>query len=1106
MPPANSTKSTNSNSEGDYQLVQHEVLYSNYNQYEVLDFLGRGTFGQVVKCWKKGTNEIVAIKILKNHPSYVRQGQIEVSILQRLSAESSDDFNFVRAYECFNHKNHTCLVFEMLEQNLYDFLKKNNFQPLPLKFIRPILQQVLTALLKLKQLGLIHADLKPENIMLVDPERYPFRVKVIDFGSASHVSKAVCSTYLQSRYYRAPEIILGLPFCEAIDMWSLGCVVAELFLGWPLYPGASEYDQIRYISQTQSLPADHMLNEATKTTRFFHRETNSSYPYWRLKTPEEHESETNIKSKEARKYIFNCLDDMAQVNVPDLEGTELLAEKADRREFIDLLKRMLTLDQDRRITPGEALNHNFVALFHLHEYAHCQNVKASVQMMQVVRSSRNPLRNSSNNNLNSVTSEANSYVPSNDHATNFYHQVAAPRIAAATSSSVRAAQFRAVAAHQAAAVDPFQTALCVPSILCPPGAHQTGPSAQVPPNPYQNLNSPAKHVVPMVAAAQTQGTVQFQPSLITAQSYVPVSAVAVQWPPPQPPAPVVTGSNNRQQIFVGPTLPPWQQFPAAAQRAALAAIQSQQQQQSVLADEAWSKSFVFERAMLQAAAPDASAIIPMAELAASTNASGQQAAEQAYYDHLTRGAAAAAAAVAGDRGGLISGGQQLPGSWGMVPVSGPAQPAHQSSIQHHPTHHFRQPLPAHGATLLAAIPSSQRRQTIANSAAAAAMAMAAYAGSSSSCYNVSAAGGGNNNGNGNSGGPGGMSSSSSMSNLNNLNHHLNSSLSNSASNSHHHLNHLNHHHGGVGNNSIGSNNSNNGNNSSNLNSNINNSHRPSRTKEYSSSQLSPVKKRVKESSPPKWNYDPIIMSGSSSRQYLESGYASVLVNSPSINFDSDEPHRPTKSVVIMKSSGSSNSNGSSNANLSNMKFQVHQQTNSQHLHSQQQQQQQQPQQQQPPPQHAHQQQQQALQHQQQQQTSQQSHQQIQSLHHHHHLHHQPAPAHHSIPSAKLTLTSSDLRDAKKQGNLQTITLEDTPSPAVSVITISDSSEEEEDSTNSRSNNLSTTTTATASSAITSATTTNTLNQHLHLHNNHNHLHNHLHTINNSRTLHPAPTW
>jgi len=376
-----------SNTDGDYQLVQHEVLYSPLNnQYEVLEFLGRGTFGQVAKCWKKGTNDIVAIKILKNHPSYARQGQIEVSILSRLSQENADEFNFVRAYECFTHKNHTCLVFEMLEQNLYDFLKQNKFQPLPLKYIRPITHQVLTALLKLKQLGLIHADLKPENIMLVDPTRHPYRVKVIDFGSASHVSKAVCNTYLQSRYYRAPEIILGLPFCEAIDMWSLGCVVAELFLGWPLYPGSSEYDQIRYISQTQGLPAEHMLNNASKTVKFFYRDRDTSYPFWRLKTPEEHEGETKMKSKEARKYIFNCLEDMGQVNVPtDLERGELLAEKVDRREFIDLLKRMLTMDQERRITPSEALNHPFLTMAHMADYAHCSNVKSSAQKMEICK-------------------------------------------------------------------------------------------------------------------------------------------------------------------------------------------------------------------------------------------------------------------------------------------------------------------------------------------------------------------------------------------------------------------------------------------------------------------------------------------------------------------------------------------------------------------------------------------------------------------------------------------------------------------------------------------------------------------------------------------------
>ncbi|XP_078536999.1 homeodomain-interacting protein kinase 3 isoform X5 [Lissotriton helveticus] len=396
------SKHNGSSGDGDYQLVQHEVLCSVKNTYEVLDFLGRGTFGQVVKCWKRGTNEVVAVKILKNHPSYARQGQIEVSILARLSNENADEFNLVRAYECFQHHNHTCLVFEMLEQNLYDFLKQNKFSPLSLKVIRPILQQVATALKKLKSLGLIHADLKPENIMLVDPVRQPYRVKVIDFGSASHVSKTVCSTYLQSRYYRAPEIILGLPFCEAIDMWSLGCVIAELFLGWPLYPGALEYDQIRYISQTQGLPGEQLLNVGAKTARFFCRELDASYSGWRLKTLEEHETETGMKSKEARKYIFNSLDDIVHVNmVLDLDGSDSMAEKADRREFVNLLRKMLLIDAELRITPAETLNHPFVTMKHLLDFPQSNQVKSCIHIMEICKS-RNNSYDVNNRNKTSV--------------------------------------------------------------------------------------------------------------------------------------------------------------------------------------------------------------------------------------------------------------------------------------------------------------------------------------------------------------------------------------------------------------------------------------------------------------------------------------------------------------------------------------------------------------------------------------------------------------------------------------------------------------------------------------------------------------------------------
>nr|XP_023394920.1 LOW QUALITY PROTEIN: homeodomain-interacting protein kinase 2 [Loxodonta africana] len=542
------SKNSGSNSEGDYQLVQHEVLCSMTNTYEVLEFLGRGTFGQVVKCWKRGTNEIVAIKILKNHPSYARQGQIEVSILARLSTESADDYNFVRAYECFQHKNHTCLVFEMLEQNLYDFLKQNKFSPLPLKYIRPVLQQVATALMKLKSLGLIHADLKPENIMLVDPSRQPYRVKVIDFGSASHVSKAVCSTYLQSRYYRAPEIILGLPFCEAIDMWSLGCVIAELFLGWPLYPGASEYDQIRYISQTQGLPAEYLLSAGTKTTRFFNRDTDSPYPLWRLKAPDDHEAETGIKSKEARKYIFNCLDDMAQVNMTtDLEGSDMLVEKADRREFIDLLKKMLTIDADKRVTPIETLNHPFVTMTHLLDFPHSTHVKSCFQNMEICKRRVNMYDTVNQSKTPFITHVApststNLTMTFNNQLNTVHNQVSGDQKGQGAMGVALRGWRTGVPDHTStcpsilplifgARPDPFQQAL----IVCPPGFQ----GLQASPSKHAGYSVRMENAVPIVTQAPGAQPLQIQPGLLAQQA----------WP------------SGTQQILLPPA---WQQLTGVA--------------------------------------------------------------------------------------------------------------------------------------------------------------------------------------------------------------------------------------------------------------------------------------------------------------------------------------------------------------------------------------------------------------------------------------------------------------------------------------------------------------------------------------------------------------
>uniref|UniRef100_A0A3Q1H034 non-specific serine/threonine protein kinase n=1 Tax=Anabas testudineus TaxID=64144 RepID=A0A3Q1H034_ANATE len=494
--------------DGDYQVVQHEVLCSMKNTYEVLDFLGRGTFGQVVKCWKRGTGEVVAVKILKNHPSYARQGQIEVGILARLSGENADEHNLVRAFECFQHRSHTCLVFEMLEQNLYDFLKQNKFSPLPLKVIRPVLQQVATALKKLKSMGLIHADLKPENIMLVDPVRQPYRVKVIDFGSASHVSKAVCSTYLQSRYYRAPEIILGLPFCEAIDMWSLGCVIAELFLGWPLYPGALEYDQIRYISQTQGLPGEHLLNAGTKTMRFFCRESESPYAAWRLKSTDEHETETGMKSKEARKYIFSCLDDIAHVNlVMNLEGSDLLAEKADRREFVSLLKKMLLIDAEERIAPTEALGHPFVTMQHLFDFPHSNHVKSCFHIMDVCWTRPSAYEAANRNKGPFIRPVTTTTAPSVNHPFSKMTGVHTQGLAQAAPSVMHPGIPLPTGGGQFGCNESFQQAL----ILCPPAIQGIPPNTAKPTGYSVRMEAS----VPLVTQAPPIQPIQIRPGVIT---------------------------------------------------------------------------------------------------------------------------------------------------------------------------------------------------------------------------------------------------------------------------------------------------------------------------------------------------------------------------------------------------------------------------------------------------------------------------------------------------------------------------------------------------------------------------------------------------------------
>jgi dual specificity protein kinase YAK1 len=314
-------------------------LTSSRNRYLILDVLGQGTFGQVVKCQNLRTGEVVAVKVVKNRTAYFNQSMMEVSVLDLVSTrpiecrheadsvqlnkqmDKNDDHHLYRLKDTFIHRQHLCLVFELLSVNLYELIKQNQFRGLSTTLVRVFAQQLLNGLALLGKAKLIHCDLKPENILLkkyvpmmlssFPPDLWsnPFGslespiIKIIDFGSACDERQTVY-TYIQSRFYRSPEVLLGLPYSAAIDMWSLGCIVVELFLGLPLFPGSSEYNQVARITEMLGLPPTWMLDMGKQSGEFFEKYHDEfGRKKYRLKSMEQYSREHGTKEQPSKKYF-----------------------------------------------------------------------------------------------------------------------------------------------------------------------------------------------------------------------------------------------------------------------------------------------------------------------------------------------------------------------------------------------------------------------------------------------------------------------------------------------------------------------------------------------------------------------------------------------------------------------------------------------------------------------------------------------------------------------------------------------------------------------------------------------------------------------------------
>ncbi|XP_064181483.1 dual specificity protein kinase CLK4b isoform X2 [Anguilla rostrata] len=317
-------------------------------RYEIMCTLGEGAFGKVVECrdHSKGGAR-VAVKIIKNIDRYREAAMSEVEVLEQMNSLDCDRrYACVRMLDWFDHHGHVCIAFELLGLSTYDFLKENGFLHFPMDQIRHMAYQIIRAVRFLHRNKLTHTDLKPENILFVNSDYHMEYnsdmkrdertvknpdVKVVDLGNATY-DHDYHTSVVSTRHYRAPEVILGLGWDRSCDVWSLGCILIEYYLGQTLFQTHDSKEHLAMMERVLGPIPPHML-QRTKKRRYVRHDRLD----W-----DEHSS--------SGRYVRKHCRPLRQF---------ISSKSGEHEQLFDLIQKMMEYEPSKRITLEQAIKHPF---------------------------------------------------------------------------------------------------------------------------------------------------------------------------------------------------------------------------------------------------------------------------------------------------------------------------------------------------------------------------------------------------------------------------------------------------------------------------------------------------------------------------------------------------------------------------------------------------------------------------------------------------------------------------------------------------------------------------------------------------------------------------